>query len=192
MKFDPTKEAAIELAQEAVKRGASAAEVIIRKRTEFAVGVRLGEVEKLKQSTDQGLGLRVLIEGRQASVSGSDFSRSAVLGLLDEAIELARATSPDDSLYLPEPAEFARSIPDLDLYDEAIEALTTEEKIEMAVRAERAAQDYSDSIINFDGGGLDSSSGTIILANSLGFAGEYSATSLSLAAVPVATDGVRM
>ncbi len=192
MKFDPTKEAAIELAQEAVKRGASAAEVIIRKRTEFAVGVRLGEVEKLKQSTDQGLGLRVLIEGRQASVSGSDFSRSAVLGLLDEAIELARATSPDDSLYLPEPAEFARSIPDLDLYDEAIEALTTEEKIEMAVRAERAAQDYSDSIINFDGGGLDSSSGTIILANSLGFAGEYSATSLSLAAVPVATDGIRM
>ena len=192
MKFDPTKEAAIELAQTAVKRGASAAEVIIRKRTEFAVGVRLGEVEKLKQSTDQGLGLRVLIEGRQASVSGSDFSRGAVLALLDEAIELARATSPDDSQYLPEPAEFARSIPDLDLYDEAIEALTTEEKIEMAVRAERAAQGYSDSIINFDGGGLDSASGTVILANSLGFAGEYSGTSLSLAAVPVATDGVRM
>lgn len=192
MKFDPTKEAAMELAQEAVKRGASAAEVIIRKRTEFAVGVRLGEVEKLKQSTDQGLGLRVLSEGRQASVSGSDFSRGAVLSLLDEAITLARATSPDDSMYLPEPADFARTIPDLDLYDEAIEALTTEEKIEMALRAERAAQGYSDSIINFDGGGLDSSNGTIILANSLGFAGEYSATSLSIAAVPVATDGIRM
>lgn len=192
MKFDPTKDAAIELAREAVKRGASAAEVIIRNRTEFAVGVRLGEVEKLKQSTDQGLGLRVLIEGRQASVSGSDFSRDAVLALLDEAIELARATSPDDSLYLPEPADFARVIPDLDLYDEAIQSLSTEEKIDMALRAERAAQGYSDSIVNFDGGGLDSSSGTIILANSLGFAGEYSATSLSIAAVPVATDGVRM
>jgi PmbA protein len=192
MKFDPTKEAAVELSREAVKRGASAAEVIIRNRTEFAVGVRLGEVEKLKQSTDQGLGLRVLIEGRQASVSGSDFSRGAVLALLDEALELARATSPDDGMDLPDPAEFARSIPDLDLYDGAIEALTTEEKIDMALRAERAAQAYSDSIVNFDGGGLDSSSGTIILANSLGFAGEYSGTSLSLAAVPVASDGVRM
>lgn len=192
MKFDPTKEAAIELAQEAVKRGASAAEVIMNKRTEFAVGVRLGEVEKLKQSTDQGFGLRILIEGRQASVSGSDFSRDAVLALLDEAIELGRATSPDDSMDLPEPAELAKSIPDLDLYDEAVEALTTEEKIEMALRAERAAQSYSDSIINFDGGGLDSASSTIILANSLGFAGEYSGTWLSLAAVPVASDGVRM
>jgi PmbA protein len=192
MKFEPTKEAAMELANEAVKRGASAAEVIIRNRTEFSVGVRLGEVEKLKQSTDRGLGLRALIDGRQASVSGSDFSREATLGLIDEAIELAKATSPDDSMELPEPSEFANTIPDLDLYDEEIERLTTEEKIEMAVRAERAAKNASASIINFDGGGLDSSSGTMILVNSLGFAGEYRATSLSLATVPVATDGAKM
>jgi PmbA protein len=192
MRFEATKEAAIELAHEAVRRGASAAEVIIRNRTEFEVGVRLGEVEKLKQSSDKGLGLRVLMEGRQASVSCSDFSRDAVLALLDEAVELARATSPDDSMGLPEPSEFARSIPDLDLYDEAIEKLTVEEKIEMALRAERAAQGYSDSIINFDGGGLDSASGSVILVNSLGFAGEYRGTSISLSAVPVASDGVKM
>ena len=192
MRFEATKEAAVELAHEAVRRGASAAEVVIRNRTEFEVGVRLGEVEKLKQSSDKGLGLRVLMEGRQASVSCSDFSRDAVLALLDEAIELARATSPDDSMGLPEPSEFARSIPDLDLYDEAIERLTVEEKIEMALRAERAAQAWSDSIINFDGGGLDSASGSVILVNSLGFAGEYRGTSISLSAVPVASDGVKM
>ena len=192
MKLNLTKEAAAGLADEAVRRGASAAEVIIRKRTEFSIGVRLGEVETLKESTDQGLGLRVLIEGRQASVSGSDFSQAAVYSLLDEAIALARATSPDDSTSLPEPSEFATSIPDLDLYDEAIEKLTTEEKIDLALRAERAARDYSDLIINFDGGGLDSASGSVILANSLGFAGEYSATSMSLAAVPVASDGGKM
>ena len=192
MKLNLTKEAAAELAGEAVRRGASAAEVIIRKRTEFSIGVRLGEVETLKESTDQGLGLRVLIEGKQASVSGSDFSHAAVYSLLGEAIELARATSPDDSTSLPESSEFATSIPDLDLYDEAIEKLTTEEKIELALRAERAARDYSDLIINFDGGGLDAASGSVILANSLGFAGEYSATSMSLAAVPVASDGGKM
>jgi PmbA protein len=192
MKLNPTKEDAAELAGEAVRRGASAAEVIIRKRMEFSIGVRLGEVETLKESADQGLGLRVLIEGRQASVSGSDFSRAAIYSLLDEAIELARATSPDDSTSLPEPSEFATSIPDLDLYDEAIENLGTEEKIEMALRAERAARDFSDLIINFDGGGLDTATGTVILANSLGFAGEYSATSISLAAVPVAADGGKM
>jgi PmbA protein len=192
MKLDLTKESALDLAREAVRRGASAAEVVMRHRTDFSVSVRLGEVETLKQSSDQGLGLRVLIDGKQASVSGSELRRDTVMSLLDEAIELAKATSPDDTAGLPEPGELATSIPNLDLYDEAIEQLPTEEKIELALRAERAAKDYSDQIINFDGGGFDSASGKAILANSLGFAGEYSATSCSLVAVPVASENGKM
>ncbi|MEK6301054.1 MAG: metallopeptidase TldD-related protein [Acidobacteriota bacterium] len=192
MKLDLTKESALSLANEAVRRGASEAEVIIRHRTEFSVSVRLNEIETLQQSSDQGFGLRVLIEGKQASVSGSDLRRDTVFSLIDEAIELARATSPDDTAGLPERDELATSIPDLDLYDSAIEQLPTEEKIELALRAERAASDYSDQIINFDGGGFDSASGTAILANSLGFAGEYRATSCSLVAVPVASENGKM
>ena len=47
-------------------------------------------------------------------------------------------------------------------------------------------------IINFDGGGFDSSSGSMILANSFGFTGEYSGTSCSLATVPVAAENGKM
>lgn len=187
-----TKEFAVGIAEGAVKRGASAAEVIIRQRTELSVGVRLGEVETLQESTDQGLGLRVLIDGRQASVSGSDFSRDAVTSLMDEAVELARLTSPDDTAGLPDPSELATSTPDLDLWDDAILALSTEDQIEMALRAERAAQEYSDQITNFDGGGFDSSYGSVILANSLGFAGQFRTTSCSLASVPVAAENGKM
>jgi PmbA protein len=192
MKVELTKEFALDLAREAVKRGASASEVIMRHRTEFSVGVRLGEVETLKQASDQALGLRVLIDGKQASVSGSDLNRHTVLTLMDEAIELARATSPDDTAGLPEESELATSIPDLDLYDTAIDLLPTEEKIELALRAERAAKGFSVQIVNFDGGGFDSASGTAIFANSIGFAGEYSATSCSLMAVPVAVEDGKM
>lgn len=192
MKSHLTKEFAAGVAEGAVKRGASAAEVIIRQRTELSVGVRLGKVETLQESTDQGLGLRVLIDGRQASVSGSDFSRDAVMSLMDEAVELARLTSPDDTAGLPDPQELATSIPDLDLWDEAIVELSTEDQIEMALRAERAAQEYSNQISNFDGGGFDSAYGSVILANSLGFAGEYRATSCSLASVPVAAEDGKM
>lgn len=192
MKSNITKEFAADVAQGAVKRGASAAEVIIRQRTEFSVGVRLGDVETLQESTDNGLGLRVLIDGRQASVSGSDFNPDAVRSLMDEAVELARLTSPDDTAGLPEPQELATTFPDLDLWDEAIVSLSPEDQIEMALRAERAAQGYSDLISNFDGGGLDSSYGSIILANSLGFAGEFRSTSCSLASVPVAAENGKM
>jgi PmbA protein len=187
-----TKEFAIDIAREAVKRGATASEVIIRHRTEFSVGVRLGEVETLKEATDRGLGLRVLIEGKQASVSGSDFSRQALAALITDAIELARATSPDDSAGLPDNEELATALPDLDLYDCEIARLSPEEKIELAIRAEQAARDYSPLIVNFDGGGFDSTSGSMILANSFGFAGEYSGTSCSLATVPVAAEDGKM
>jgi len=188
MRFELTKEAAQELAEEAVRRGASAAEVVMSRRKEFEVSVRLGEVEKIKESVDHGLGLRVLIDGQQASVSCSDFSRDAVLGLVDEAIELARAASVDESAGLPEAGDFARQWPDLDIYDEAVEQLTTEEKIEMAHAAERAARASSERIVNFDGGGLETARSTLVLANSLGFAGEYEGTLISLATVPVAVD----
>lgn len=192
MTFHLTKEFAAGVAQRAVERGASAAEVVLRQRTEFSVGVRLGQVETLKESTDRGLGLRILIEGRQSSVSGSDFSRDALTSLMDDAVELARLTSADDTAGLPDPQELATSVPDLDLYDEAIEKLSTEVQIEMALRAERAAQEFSDQIINFDGGGFDSAYGSVILANSLGFAGEFQTTSCSLVAVPVATEDGKM
>jgi PmbA protein len=192
MKSHLTKKFAADVAERAVKRGASAAEVIIRQRTELSVGVRLGQVETLQESTDQGFGLRVLIEGRQASVSGSDFSPDALMSLINEVVELARLTSPDDTAGLPDAQELATSIPDLDLWDEAIVNLSTEDQIEMALRAERAAQGYSDQISNFDGGGFDSSYGSVILANSLGFAGEFRATSCSMASVPVAAEEGRM
>jgi PmbA protein len=187
-----TKEFAAAIAEDAVKRGASAAEVIIRQRTEFSVGVRLGEVEKLQESTDRGFGLRVLLDGKQASVSGSDFSKDAINDLISEAIELVKLTSPDDSAGLPEKEEFATIFEDLDLFDEEIEKLSTEEKISLSLRAEEAARSVSPLIENFEGGGFDSSSGSMILANSLGFAGQYRGTSCSLATVPVAAEGGKM
>lgn len=187
-----TKEFAAELVQEAVKYGASAAEVVIKQHTNFSVGVRLGEVEKLQESADKGFGLRVLLDGKQASVSGSDFSREAISALIKEAIELVKATSPDDSAGLPERNEFATSFEDLDLFDDEIEKLTTDDKIALSLKAEEAAREVSPLIVNFEGGGFDASNGSLILANSLGFAGEYRGSSCSLATVPVAADNGRM
>src|SRR4030095_8259020 len=192
MTIQLTKEFATDVARRAVERGASAAEVVLRQRREFSVGGRLGEVETLKESTDRGLGLRILIDGRQSSVSGSDFSSDAVESLVDDAVELARLTSPDDAAGLPDPQDLATSVPDLDLYDAAIEGLSTEERIEKALRAERAAQEFSDRIVHFDGGRFDTASGSVILAKSLVFAGEFHTTSCSLASVPVATEDGKM
>ncbi|HYL98273.1 MAG TPA: TldD/PmbA family protein, partial [Blastocatellia bacterium] len=192
MRIDLTEQLAIDLVNRAVNRGASAAEVLLSHRREFSVGIRLGEVETLEESDSEGFGLRVLMEGRQASVSGSDFHPDAIDDLIGQAVEMARATSPDESTGLPDPSEFTSSVLDLDLYDQEVVDLPTERKIELAVRAEAAAREVSPKIVNFEGGGFDSTSGHLVLANSVGFAGSYRGTTCSLATVPVASDGERM
>lgn len=186
------QEFAVSVTTQAMQRGASAAEVVVRQRTEFSVGVRLEAVETLEESATEGFGLRVFIEGRQASVSGSDFTADAVNSLVAEAVSMAKATSPDDSAGLPDPEDLAQAIEDLGLYDPAVVEFPTENRIDLAIRAERAARAVSPKIVNFDSGGFDCSSGLAVLANSFGFVGGYSGTTCSLAASPVASDGETM
>ncbi len=183
---------AADVVRRCMQRGATAAEVVVRDETEFSCSVRLGEIETLTEADAKALGLRVLIDGRQASVSTSDFSDSAIDDLVGEAVTLARATSIDESADLPDASAMATELPDLGLYDEELANLSADAKIEMALRCERAARDLDPRIVNFDRGGISTGVGTTVLANSLGFAGEYRSTMISLAAVPVAQEGDKM
>src|SRR5262245_1326286 len=110
----------------------------------------------------------------------------------DEAIKTEKLTSPEYSDGIPKPNEFATFIEYLDLYDDEIDKLSAQDKISLALRCEDAARAVSPLIVNFEGGGFDTSSGSIILANSLGFAGEYKGTSCSIASVPVAAENGKM
>src|SRR5437870_13700706 len=108
-----TKEFAVGIVAAAMRKGASAAEVMIVEGAEFSVSVRLGQVETLKDSFSQDLGLRVIWNGRQAAVSTSDTTQDAINRLVEDAVELAHATSADDQLDLPDREELAKSWPDL-------------------------------------------------------------------------------
>jgi PmbA protein len=187
-----TPEFAVDVVHRALRHGATAAEAIVREGVEFSASVRLGDIETLKESAFKGLGLRVLCDGRQASVSTSDFSPAAVEALAETATTLARHTSIDDSAGLPAKEDLATTFPDLELYDAAIGALSAAEKIAMALRAEDVARAYDPRIVNFEGGGVDSGFGRTILANSLGFVGEYRGSSISLATVPVAEENGKL
>ncbi|OYT72809.1 MAG: peptidase [Chloracidobacterium sp. CP2_5A] len=181
-------EIAVSVVERACRLGATAAEVVFRQSVEFSASVRLGEVETVKEAASRGLGLRVLLDGRQASASTSDLSAAALDELAETALTLARSASADDTAGIPDAADLATETPDLDLCDPAVLALSSDEKIRLALTAEQAARDYDERIVNFEGGGVESSAGHMALANSLGFVGEYRSASLSLATVPVARD----
>jgi PmbA protein len=188
-----TQELLSDIITSALKRGATEAEVIALETTEFSVDVRLGEVETLEESASRGLGLRVIYEGRQASASTSDTQPKALEKLVADAVEMARLTSVDEAAVLPSRAEFAGDFNvDLQLYDEAIAALPTEHKIDMAKAGEDAARSFDPRITNSEGARFSTTLGRMLLVTSSGFAGEYRGTHCGLMVAPIARDGEQM
>jgi len=180
------------LAQDIVRRamsgGATAAECIVREGDEFSTLVRLGQVETLKEAGSRSIGVRVFNGQRAASTHSSDFSRSGLDRMLKSALELAKITSEDPFSGLPDPAQLGSLSGDLDLYSSDVYSLPGQERIAYARRAEKATLDADPRIKNSEGGSFDAATGHKILANSLGFLGEYRRSYCSVAAVPIAQD----
>src|SRR5438874_5006432 len=182
------KEIAVEVVERAMKSGATSADAIARDGNEFSTLVRLGEVETLKESGARALGLRVFVGARAAATHTSDFSHEGVERLVSSAMTLARATSEDPIAGLPDAAALGSLKQDLDLYYDDVYSLSAADRIDYARRAEAAAMAADPRITNSDGGSFDAATGYKVLANSLGFVGEYRRSYCSVSAVPIAQD----
>lgn len=182
------REIASDVVARAMKGGATAADAIVRDATEFSTVVRMGEVETLKEAGSRGVGLRVFKGKRAASTYSSDFSADGIERLVKGALDLARITSEDPFAGLPD-ADLMGSLPgDLKLYHDDVYSLPPEDRIDYARRAEQAARDEDPRIKNSEGGGFDATTGRKVLANSLGFIGDYQRSYCSITSVPIAQD----
>jgi PmbA protein len=154
--------------------------------------VRLGQVDTVKHARDQHVALRVFVGQSVAAASTSDLTAEAMTRLVDEAVSLARVTSPDELAGLPDAALLARDVPDLDLHDPHGHDLPPEEKIELARRCEAAALEADPRITNSEGGDFGDRRARYAYATSHGFSGEYRTSSFSLAVSPVAAENGEM
>lgn len=185
--------AALDVARQAVelakRAGAEQCDAYMRVYDESEVTIRLGKTEKLVEAGSRSLGLRVITGGRTAVCSTADLSEESLERLARETVELARISARDEYAGLPSPDDFARaSTNGLQLYDERLGSLTTEEKIRMAKACEAAAFAVDSRITNSEGATVTTRSGEVALANSLGFAASYPATAVALMVEVMADD----
>jgi PmbA protein len=183
---------AAQLIAAAVRNGATAADVVVAEGSSLDVGVRLGEIEKLKQAREKHLGLRVFVGERSAVTSSADFSRQSLDKLAVDSCALARVLAPDSFAGLPDGAPKAPDRVDLDLYDPEVAAFTPEQAIALAQQAEAAARDTDPRITNSEGAHCSASSSRFVYASSAGFVGGYDSSSISLWTVPVASENGSM
>ncbi|HEX9880018.1 MAG TPA: TldD/PmbA family protein [Candidatus Binatia bacterium] len=185
-RLDLTQDLAQEILVRAKKKGASHGDVVMVESESFFVTVRLGEVEKISQAQEKGLGLRLFFGHSSATGSTSDVSRESIDRLVQDTCTLARATVQDEHSGLPRPEELARQVADLDLVDREARSLPVEEKIRLAKQAESRALDFDPRITNSEGAEFSNEFNRVIYASSSGFSGEYEGSVFGLSVVPVA------
>jgi PmbA protein len=166
--------------------GATAADAFIREDETFAVNVRKGEVETLKEAVSRTLRLRIFVGKKTATSQTSDLSAPVVDTLVAETLGLARLTSEDENSGLPDSSLYAKTFPNLDLADSSWNALTTEQRIDLARRAEAAAFAADSSITNSSGGSFESEYSRTVVANTSGFVGAYETTMGYIVSLPIA------
>src|SRR3954454_1825175 len=151
--------------------GASGADCEVSEAHGLTVTVRKGKPDTIEHNRDRSVGVTVYFgerpKVRRGHASTSDLSPAALEQTVDAALAIARHTAEDDAAGLPEPAELARNLPDLDLFHPW--NIDTEEAIELARRCEAAAFGVSKKISNSEGATVSAQQSQFVFANSLGF-----------------------
>lgn len=166
-----------DLVADAKRAGADAVEAVFVDQTSLGIGWRLGALEHLERSESSDIGLRVLIGKRQALVSTSDRSKSALAELVTRAVSMARVVPEDPFIGFADPDQLTTSFPDLDLFDPTEPSAET--LIDLATRGEDAARAVK-GVSNSDGSRAGWGRSHVAFVGSNGFSHAHSATHSSL------------
>ncbi|MEY6432595.1 metalloprotease PmbA [Thioalkalicoccus limnaeus] len=183
----PLRETVQMILDEAERQGATAAEAGASSRAGLEVGVRLGEVETVEHTRDNGLGVTVYFGHRKGSASTSDMSPQALREAVAAACAIARYTQEDPCAALADAGRMCREVSDLDLYHPW--PITPEQAIELAIACEDAARHCDPRITNSEGASLSSYWGLQVYGNSHGFIGGYPTTRHGLSCSVIGEDG---
>jgi PmbA protein len=185
-RYELSQDLARDILAKAKARGASQGDVVMAESRSFFVTVRMGEVEKISQSGEKRLGLRLFFGNRSACASTSDISDQAIDRLVEDTVLMAQATAQDPHGGLPQASELARDIPDLDLLDAGARSVSVEERIKIALDTEKSALAFDERITNSEGAEFSDGFGRLIYASTQGFSGEYEGSNFGHSVAPVA------
>jgi PmbA protein len=185
-RLELSQELGREILKMAKAQGATQGDVVMVESDSFFVTVRVGEVEKISQAQEKRLGVRLFFRSSSASASTSDISRKSVDRLVEDTAQMARATAQDPYSGLPPPEHLAQHVPDLGLLDESGRSIPVEQKIQMALEAEKSALEFDSRITNSEGAEFSNNFGRVIYVSSHGFSGEYSGSNFGHSVAPVA------
>lgn len=146
-----------------------------------------GEVESVSQAASAGVGVRVVIGGRQGFASAGSLDAVMVADTLADARENAAFATPDEHGGLPAPDGVEGA--SLDLWDESVLVTPVEAKIELALALERRVRGAGSRIRQVSSADYGDVAWESAVASSTGVLSASRRTSCTLAVSAVAGSG---
>ena len=187
---DQLKQLARDVLKYAREQGGTDAAVEISEGSGLSVSVRKSKIETIEQNRDKGIGVTVFIGQKRGNASTSDFSSASLKATVEAAYNIARFTAEDDCAGLAEEELLEKNPQDLKLFYPW--AISTEEAVALAQRAEAAAFAVDPRVTNSEGAGVHVQQSHFVSANSRGFIGGYPYSRHTLSVTPIAGKGAKM
>jgi PmbA protein len=188
----PLEDLTAALIAAARRAGAEDADAMAVRGRSVMVDMRGGTLEQAERAEGVDIGLRVLIGGRQASVSASDTAPDTIATLAERAVAMAREAPGDPYAGLADPSQLARGwdMAALELCDPAPEP-APETLMAMAETAEATALSVA-GVQQVQSASASYSRREVHLAATNGFSGGYARSDSGISCVAIAGTGTGM
>ena len=172
------------------RAGADQADALALRSVSLSVDVRDGAVEESQRSESDDLGLRVIVDRKQAVVSTNDLKGDDGFDTpAERAIAMARAAPVDRFAGLADPTLLARALPALDLLDPDVPEVGV---LEARAREAEAAGLAVSGVTKSDGASATAGVAGVVLVTSHGFHGATLASRHGIAMSAIAGEGTAM
>ncbi len=162
-------------------------EVYVARGDETEVRAFAGEIESLTSATSAGIGIRVVVDHRLGFAWAGSLEESVFEETLAEARDNASFATPDEHMRLAVPDGVAPTV--VDLWDEALAAVPTTAKVEMALALEAQARGSDPRIRQVDAADYGDGSVEVALVSTTGMRASSRKTSAHISVRVIAGDG---
>jgi len=146
-----------------------------------------GEIEAMTTADNSGIGVRVLVDGREGFASAGSLDSDVVDAILSEARENARFAESDPYVGIAEP-DGVEAV-EIDLWSKGVGETPVQEKIDLALQLEARVRAADSRITGVRTSSYSDNDGAFALASTAGIQAATNATSASIAVQALAEDG---
>jgi len=172
-----------DLIKKSCEKGATSADAMYVEDEGISITIHDKKLENLERHDGHDLGLRIIVDGKQAIGSTSDLSKESLDTLVDQTISMARHLPADPYCGLANPDQLVKDMPNIDSFDKT--ELQAEDLIDMAIECEAGALSV-DGVSTTEEIQASWSRTKSVLASSNGFFGEKKSSSTGIVAVSIA------